>query len=166
MFRGLLSILVVALALALASTALAAPPTRTPVPSGPLEFPAGLVCPFPVLLEVVENSQVIKTFADGRQIVTGHFVTRVTNLDTGEAVIRRNSGPIFITPNGDGTVTVKGTGQTIFYFFPGDLGAGEPGALLFMTGLVVETLPADFSAILSFKHVGGTTENLCITLAS
>jgi len=164
-FKRSFWMLMVGLALALASSALAAPPTRTPVPSGPLEFRGGLVCSFPVLLETVENSQVIKTFADGRQIVTGHYVTRVTNLDTRQAVIRRNSGPIFVTPNADGTVTVKGAGQTLFFFFPGDLGVGEPGALLFMTGLVVETLPADFSAILSFSHKGGTTENLCTTLA-
>ena len=46
-----------------------------------------------------------------------------------------------------------------------DLGAGQPGALLAMTGLVEEVLSADFNTVISFSHRAGTTENLCETLA-
>ena len=46
-----------------------------------------------------------------------------------------------------------------------DLGAGQPGALLAMTGLVEEVLSADFNTVISFAHRAGTTENLCETLA-
>ena len=155
-----------ALSVAFAPPALAAPPDRTPAVAEPITFEAGEVCPFPVSLAPVgDRRQKITTFADGRQIITASFRARVTNEDTGRSIVVNNSGPASITPNPDGTVTVKVTGRSLFYFFPGDLGPGQPGALLYMTGLVVETLPADFSAILSFTHTGGTTENLCETLA-
>jgi hypothetical protein len=104
-------------------------------------------------------------FSDGRVTVTGAYKARLTNLSTGEFVDVNAPGPITIVPNPDGTLTVSGRGRTLFFFFPGDLGPGKPGALLYMTGLVVETLTGDFSATLSFRHEGGTTEDLCETLA-
>jgi len=166
--RGPLALLAaIVLSVAFAQPALADPPTREPAVVGPISFAALEVCPFPVSLAPVgDRRPKITTFADGRQIITGFFGARVTNDATGESIVLNNSGPAFITPNPDGTVTVKVTGRSLFYFFPGDLGPGQPGALLNMTGLVVETLPADFSAILSFTHTGGTTENLCETLAA
>jgi hypothetical protein len=149
--------------------AVSAKPDRTPIGDASITFDPGQVCDFAVRIDPVGNKQVTTTFSDGRQTITGRLSARVSRLDAGgsavESVTINNSGPIFISPNEDGTVSVKGTGNTLFFFFPGDLGEGEPGALLRMTGLVQEVLPADFSAIISFSHRGGTTENLCETLA-
>ncbi len=146
-----------------ASSASATPPTRFPL--GPTDGTLEGVCPFPIGFEDLQNTQVVTVFSDGRSTVTGAYKSRVTNLNTGEFVDVNAPGPITITPNSDGTLTVTGRGPTLFFFFPGDLGPGKPGALLYMTGRVVERVTGDFSAILSFRHQGGTTEDLCKTLA-
>lgn len=165
MLRILVVACVAAVALCVgASAALADPPTRDPIPSDPIAFPAGLVCPFPILLEVTFNRQTQITFSSGRMLIVGPFKTRITNEDTDESVDLNVPGPIRVEQNPDGTWHVIGTGTTLFYFFPGDLGPGQPGALLYGTGLTEETISADFSTILSYRHVG-TTENLCETLA-
>jgi hypothetical protein len=52
----------------------------------------------------------------------------------------------------------------MWFFFPGDLGAGEPGALILVTGLTVETVNAETGAIIPFSHPQGTTENFCKTM--
>ena len=144
-------------------------PIRVPLPSDPIQFGAGEVCAFPVLLESINNRQTIKIFPDGRQIVTGGLTIRVSRLDANgdpvESTDVVGSGPIFITPNADGTLNVKGTGSTLFFFFAGDLDPEFHFALLHMTGLVEETVNADFTEVLAFEHRGGTTENLCDTLA-
>ena len=151
-------------AFVLAAPAVADPPARDPVPSTPLAFPAGSVCPFPVLGEVTFNKQTQMTFSDGRVLIVGPFKARITNEATGESVERNAPGPIRIEQNPDGTWHVIGTGTTEFLFVADDLGPGQPGALLYGTGLTEETISADFSRVLSYRHVG-TTENLCETLA-
>lgn len=155
---------VAAAALVAAAIAGAEPPTRDPLVAEPFLFPAGLVCPFPVLLEPTQNGQTIKTFSDGSFVITGRFRTRVTNLASGRSIEINNPGPIFVSQNPDGTWAVKGTGTNAFYFFPGDLGPGQPGALLKLEGLTLETISESFDTILSFRHAG-KTENLCDTLA-
>jgi hypothetical protein len=156
--------LAAAVACTIAPAAAADPPERVPVPSDPVAFPAGTVCPFPVLLEVTFNKQTQTFFANGRLLITGPFKTRVTNVATGESVERNAPGAIRVEENADGTWSVVGTGTTLFFFFADDLGPGQPGALLYGTGRTEETATADFSRILSYRHVG-TTENLCETLA-
>ena len=60
---------------------------------------------------------------------------------------------------------VKGTGVNLFYFFPGNLGAGEPGALFLVKGLSTEVIDPNGEVVTgSFVH-HGFIENLCITLA-
>jgi hypothetical protein len=157
---SLVSVAVLAFCLFAAEPALGAGPTREPVPSDPLFFPAGLVCDFPVLIEAEQNNATIKTFANGRLFITGQFVTRVTNTGPGgRSVTFNNSGPLTVTPNADGSVDLMVRGQSLLYFFAEDVGGRR---LLRMTGLVRETLAA--TGITAFSHTGGTTENLCDTL--
>ena len=104
-------------AFVLAAPAVADPPARDPVPSTPLAFPAGTVCPFPVLGEVTFNKQTQMTFSDGRVLIVGPFKARITNEATGESVERNAPGPIRIEQNPDGTWHVIGTGTTLFFFF-------------------------------------------------
>jgi hypothetical protein len=163
--RSWLIAVVVAFAVILAGQpALAKGPIKEPAPADPITFDAGLVCSFPVTLEPVTNRQSIKIFENGRVMINGAFRTRVTNETTGASIVIGNSGPATITENEDGTITLKVRGRSLFFFFPGDLGPGRPGALLYMTGLVVEVAAADFSTIISFSHPHGTTQNLCETL--
>ena len=66
MARQVLAIGVVALAAAaLAGSAAADKPDRGPAPGGPLDFPAGMVCPFPVSGIPTENRQHLTAFANG-----------------------------------------------------------------------------------------------------
>ena len=153
-----------AAALALVGAAGAEGPSRDPLVAEPFLFPAGLVCPFPLLIEPTANGQTVKTFPDGSVMITGRLRVSITNLATGESLEINGPGPIFVSQNADGTWNVKGTGTNVFYFFPGDLGPGRPGALLRLEGLTLETISADFSVVLSFTHAG-KSENLCETLA-
>ena len=147
-----------------AQVAAAKPPSREAFIQEPVTFAAGEVCSFSVRLENVRGGQTLTAFANGTVRITGSVWTRVTNVDRGKSVTVNASGPATITPNSDGTVTLKASGQFLLFFFPGELGAGRDGAVLLTTGLVVERLTADFSEIISFTHTGGTTEDLCQTL--
>ena len=158
-------LLIVSLGILLCSqVALAKAPTREPFIQEPVTFAAGEVCPFALRLENVSGGQTLTAFANGDVLITGASFTKVTNLDRGLSLIVNGSGPVSITPNANGTLTLKGTGRGLLFFFPGELGPGRPGALLSTTGLVVETLSADFTQVLSFSHQQGTTEDLCQTL--
>ena len=75
--------------------------------------------------------------------------------------MRRGERP---EPNPDGTLTAKGTGTNLWYFFAGNLGAGKPGALFLVRGLSTETLDENGVVPGSFEH-HGYIENLCETLA-
>lgn len=162
---SLIAFIVTLAAIAGGQPALAGGPTKEPAPLDPITFAAGVVCPFRLTLTAETNKQSLKIFPSGRVMINGSFRAGVTNESTGESIVVGNSGPLTITENPDGTFTIRARGKSLFFFFPGDLGPGQPGALLYMTGLLVEVVSADFSTIISFTHDGGTTENLCETLA-
>jgi hypothetical protein len=105
-------------------------------------------------------------YSDGRATVTGNFVARVTNLaDPAKSIVLEASGPLFFTPNADGTTTVKGTGTNIWFFFPNQTAAGAPGAVYLVRGLSSEVVDAAGTPITgTFTH-RGYIENLCDTLA-
>src|SRR5262245_61521678 len=160
---SILSIATSAMLLAVAAAASAAGPIREPLPSSDLNLTG--VCQFPVLLHAARNTQTLSTFPDGTMFVRGGFATTATNTLTGKTIdISSTSGPVTIVTNPDGTTSVKGTGQNIFYFFAGDLGAGKPPALLLLDGLTTELIDATFTHVLSFEHHGRTTD-LCALLA-
>ena len=147
-----------------APPASAAPPVRVPAEFAPIEFAAGEVCGFPLRLEATVNKQTITTFSDGRILITGAFRARATNLSTGESVELNTPGPLHIRPNPNGTLSVRGTGPTVFFFFPGDLGPGEPGALLYVRGQLRETVNAEFTAVVGPVTIRGRVQNICDTL--
>jgi hypothetical protein len=159
------ALLAILFALAAVPTATADKPLKLPVVFGSLTLDG--VCDFPVLIEAVgPQNQKIITFSDGRQVINGQLFARVTNLDrpsnTWEGTA---SGPIFVTPNPDGTLSVKGTGINLWYFFPGDVSEGAPGALYWVRGLSEEILDANGVPVPgTFVH-HGAIENLCETLA-
>jgi hypothetical protein len=94
----------------------------------PVVYPAGELCDFDLLFEDIHNTSHALTFPvadDGtqRQLVGGHIVLRLTNLDTGLSRIYNASGPGTFR-YGD-TLVVEGEGPWILYFFEGD--ADGPG---------------------------------------
>jgi hypothetical protein len=159
------ALLAILVAFVVAPNAAADKPLKVPVVIEPLTLTG--VCDFPVLLEAVgPQNQKIITFSDGRQIINGQLTVRATNLDDPSKVWQGTaSGPLILDPLPDGSLAVKGTGVNLWYFFPGNLGAGEPGALLLVKGLSTEVLdPAGEVVTGSFVH-RGSIENLCVTLA-
>jgi hypothetical protein len=94
-------------------------PTRSPLPAGRFEAPAGLFCSFGVLSEPVVNNQVVKTFSpkpngDIVQLATGAFVTRLTNTSTGKSITVNTSGPGRFTIHPDGSATLEASGRWFF----------------------------------------------------
>ena len=164
-----LSLVVVVLAActaALVPAANAAKPIRNPfVAPPPTTFPAGLVCPFEVFVEAVENRQTETIFSDGTIKVTGFFSTRVVNTENDEELTLVSGGSVRLSPEGD-NLLVEIRGPIIVFFFPGDAGPGDVsvGRTYYLhghTSAVVD--PATFLFV-SFEHRGEATD-LCAALA-
>ena len=90
-----------ALALVVAPVNAKAGPAREPYAPEPLVFDAGLVCPFAVELATVNSRAQQLTFPPDeagtvRIKVTGFYLTRATNLDSGESMILHAFGPATI----------------------------------------------------------------------
>jgi hypothetical protein len=63
----------------------------------------------------------------------------LTNVDEPTHTLDVNvSGPGTFIPNPDGTTLLRAEGRSLFFFGPGELRAGSPGALIVTTGLVTE----------------------------
>jgi hypothetical protein len=163
----------VALAAVVAAVAVpaagATPPTRVPV-IAPGSITLSGVCGFDLTENVVVNKEKTTTFSDGRSVTTGAWKVVAYNAsDPSKSYADNNSGVIFATPNGDGTVTFTIVGQGEVYFFPGDLGPGSPGESLVINGRLTETI--DFSGATPFivpgsvSYVGAPAVDLCQTLA-
>lgn len=157
---GLL-VAVVALGAVLASAGLAQPPVKEPLVSEPMEFPAGVVCPFPILGESVSGNESITFFASGRFHITGEGTTRFTNLDTGASIEVDTSGVVTFTPLEDGNVAITGSGRNIFFFLPQDV---EGAGLFLVTGRISEILDVSLDAITSASSTGQRVD-LCAALS-
>jgi hypothetical protein len=108
--------LAVAAALLIPSTAAADKPIREGLPAE--DFTIQGSCAFDVGLQVLVNKEFITTFSDGRQLITGQLVVRLTNVDTGKPIDPNISGPAFSTPHEDGSVTFQLSGRSLV-FLPG-----------------------------------------------
>jgi hypothetical protein len=148
-----------------APMATAEKPFKAPILNEPLTLTG--VCDFTVQGEPIgaQNQKVI-VFSDGRTVFNGQLTIRVWNAnDPSKAWEGTASGPVYLLPNADGSLTVKGTGVNLWYFFAGDLGPGKPGALFLVKGLSTEQFDANGNLVQgSFAH-NGSIQNLCTTLA-
>jgi hypothetical protein len=144
----------------------AASPTHEPQAAPVQEFAAGEVCDFAVRLEAVENSARITTFDrhDGafRQNLNGRIVLSVTNVETGESVVRNSSGPGRISINDAGRVVIRFGGSSVLSFFEGDV-TGR--ALLYLTGGGAEFEIGDDGFFYVRADFPAHVEDLCATLA-
>ena len=146
-----------------ASAASATPPTIFPFPSEDMTLSG--ICKFDVNLTVLDQNESLKIFSDGSLMLTGTFKVALTNAKTGKSIEVNVSGPVFVTPNPDGSGTEVLTGGSLLYFFPGDLPGGAP-LLLVTTGPVVLQFDKFVGGkIVDFKHTSGTTLDVCAALA-
>jgi hypothetical protein len=130
-------------------------PTRSPVPFETIEFPAGELCSFAVVLESPVNQYIAKTFppepnGDVVQLSTGRFVARFTNVSTGTSITYNVSGPSRSTVHADGSVTLELSGpQGVFN-------------VINWGRIVIEVTPDGVSTIISQT---GHAEDVCAALA-
>ena len=157
---GLLA-MVLAVGGALASAGLAQPPVKEPLVSEPMEFPAGVVCPFPVLGESVSGNESITFFASGRFHITGEGSTRFTNLETDESIVLDTSGVVTFTPLEDGNLAITGSGRNLFFFLPQDV---EGAGLFLITGRISEILDSSTDTITSSSSTGQRVD-VCAALS-
>lgn len=157
---GLLA-MVLAVGAVLASAGLAQPPVKEPLVSEPMEFPAGVVCPFPVLGESVSGNESITFFASGRFHITGEGSTRFTNLETQESIVLDTSGVVAFTPLEDGNLAITGSGRNLFFFLPQDV---EGAGLFLITGRISEILDSSTDTITSSSSTGQRVD-VCAALS-
>lgn len=157
---GLLA-MVLAVGAVLASAGLALPPVKEPLVSEPMEFPAGVVCPFPVLGETVSGNESITFFASGRFHITGEGSTRFTNLETDESIVLDTSGVVTFTPLEDGNLAITGSGRNLFFFLPQDV---EGAGLFLITGRISEILDSSTDTITSSSSTGQRVD-VCAALS-
>ena len=138
-------------------------PTRSPLPAGPFEIPAGVVCSFGVASEPVVNNQVLKTFppepnGDLVQLATGAFVARLTNTSTGKSITVNTSGPGRFTIHPDGSATVEAWGRWFFALIE-----NAPLAAFISSGRAVLGIAPDGTVTL-LSH-SGHVEDVCALLS-
>jgi hypothetical protein len=171
--RGALAVpALVVVAAVFATAATAAKPVKGPCTSctPSASFPAGLICPFAFSFADVVDNRFQITYPNGLLRIAGHRVIRVTNDDTQESRIFALNGMITIAVDGARVVTTS-HGPFLWGFVPGDLGEGQPGALLYVRGQAqeVDEYPGPHPNAFGFTtlsfEVRGTSENLCETMA-
>jgi hypothetical protein len=138
-------------------------PTRSPLPAGDFEAPAGLFCSFGVLVETIRNNQILTTFppepnGDIVQLATGNFVTRLTNTSTGKSITINISGPGRFTIHTDGSFTLEATGR----WFLG-LIENAPFTAFISSGRVVISFAPDGTGTLVSQS--GHMEDVCALLS-
>jgi hypothetical protein len=138
-------------------------PSRSPLPAGDFEAPAGLFCSFGVLVETIVNNQVLTTFpqesnGDIVQLATGAFVTRLTNTSTGESITVNISGPGRFTTHPDGSATLEFSGRWFLAFLE-----NAPAKAFISSGRVVAS--AAPGGPVTIVSQSGQVEDVCALLS-
>lgn len=124
------------------------------------------ICEFDLGITVLENNSHITTFFDQegnitKQLITGRLVVELSNEQTGASTVANISGPGTVTFSDD-TEVLESVGPWLQLFFPGDLGAGEPGMALLTTGRFVVEFGPDGVSIL---EQSGRVVDVCALLS-
>ena len=124
----------VAIAMVCLATPATAGPTRVPAPAGAVDLP-DIFCGFGVHAEFPKNKEYSLIYSDAGGTVThirttGALAVTLTNESNGHTHTFNISGPGDLVPNEDGSTTLTATGHWIFFFAPGQLGVGSPGAMV------------------------------------
>ena len=160
--RRSLGLLVVAVTAALViPVASAIQPVKEFLPFEGAELPG--ICPFTVQIDVLANKEYSKTFSDGRMLITGVFKIRLTNLESGKSMDANISGQGVFRFHEDGSATLHAHGRWLFFFFPGQLGPGEPGRMFLNSGRVILNQGPEGDELVRRT---GHKRNVCAALAS
>ena len=141
-----------------------------PAAAVPLEFPAGLVCEVPVVLDASADTRKEHLFtnAEGdviRKLQTGlGSAGTLTNADTRATFSFPAKGAVWSTVfNPDGTQTVTAVGNLILFLFPTDIPAG-PSTTLYAGRVVFHVDPA--TGVFTLISVKGRSTDLCAVLST
>jgi hypothetical protein len=142
--------------LVLVPSALSDPPTiqRFPIDATSFDY---VDCAFPVQIDIVGTDLEITS---GNRVFDAFPQSRatLTNLDTGTSTTVSIAGPGHTTLGADGSVTLVGTGPTLFWLTTPPILHG----ITLLDGRFVLTI--DSQGNLTFSSVGGTRD-LCAELA-
>jgi hypothetical protein len=139
-------------------------PTRSPLPPAEdLEVPPGVWCSFGVFVHDIVNNQVIKTFppepnGDIVQLITGRYVTSLTNTSTGKSIKVNISGPARVTTHPDGSVTLVATGR----WFLADITGASLRAFISSGRVVISIAPDGSNRLVSRS---GRQRDICALLS-
>jgi len=154
----------------LAPDAMASKPDRQVLPGLDEVIPPGLACseavaPDGVRVRSVGPTSVLRTWDDGRQLLSGRHPDEYTNVATGKSIVLRLQGSAAFVPQADGGVKGRLSGTTAFTFFPGDVGPGDDttGRTYVFTGNVRLVLDA-FGAVVGFSSTG-KRDDVCAMIA-
>ena len=131
-------------------------------------FDAGVACDFELGLDVLGAQQVMREFVDKdgnlRWLAAGKgSVLTFTNLETEETLTVTTGGSVsHITDNGDGTVTIVGTGHNVLLLFPSDVPAGPSTTLT--QGRIVFTYDP-ITGFTTVTEVKGKVTDICAALS-
>lgn len=150
-----------------AGAAQAAKPERGPATSPPsFDFPAGVVCSFPVHAEAVENRQTATIFSNGKTFITGFFLALVRNeAEPANELTLVASGHQQITPAGE-NILLQTHGPILFFFFPGDAGPGDQsvGRTYLISGNTEVLVDPETFTFVEFSYTGHARD-ICAELA-
>jgi hypothetical protein len=138
------------------------------LPAESFTSPAGDLCPFPLRSDPLFDQVHVRTtstFPDGsprRQEYAGPLVVRLTNLDSGESIVRDLGGRAVATYAEDGSYDFRITGPAAVGFraYQGD---SEPTGFWVLRGLHTVRFAADTTRSVIVDR--GPEENVCTTLA-
>ena len=131
-------------------------------PAG-MEFAAGAVCVFGVIVETLRGRvhDSVRELDDGTIHIrtTGSWHARLTNTETGESIVRNLSGPLDLWIFPDGTARAVNRGHTLAWLLPEE---GGP-ALWHHRGTIEWSI--DEAGLFSVVRETGIREDLCSALS-
>jgi hypothetical protein len=167
---GRWAIVVALVSAVLAPVAMANKPDRQVLPGADEVVPPGLACPGAVAPEGVHvrslgPTSVVRTWDDGRALLSGRHPDEFTNVATGKSIILRLQGSAAFVPQADGSVKGRLSGRTVYIFFPGEVGPGDDatGRTYVFTGNVRLVLDAS-GAVVGFSS-SGKMDDVCAMIA-
>jgi len=142
---------------------------RPAAAADPIDFPAGLVCEFPVRLASSGDTRKVHEFRDAagnvvRTLQTGlGSAGTLTNLDTGATFSFPANGAVWNIVNKPGGIqTFTTMGHLILFLFPSDIPAG-PSTTLYVGRVVFDVDTA--TGVFTLKSATGRSTDLCAALS-
>ncbi len=156
----------VAMAVLSSAVAQASAPIKDPPSVGTFDIPLPAeVCGFDVNVHLTAKEH-FRTFANG--ITSGEGQLKGTITGNGHTIDVNFSGPGRTTPDSADPTTLylRGEGNNLVFFFPGQLGPDSPGALYLVHGLFTETLNLLTGPVPGTFVTSGSVTDLCAALAA